>query len=145
MMDAALIEIVAVAPGVILHKQDGHPDRSCDAGTATPWNAVYVQHADGTVAWYGHMKNGSTTTKAVGQPAGTVQEGPLALRQHLIGGAQRGDLGPLHPPALQAHQVQTVQLAPRRLHQPVGHHVIGDHGDGADDRALADTDELMHA
>lgn len=68
MMDAALIEIVAVAPGVILHKQDGHPDRSCDAGTATPWNAVYVQHADGTVAWYGHMKNGSTTTKAVGQP-----------------------------------------------------------------------------
>lgn len=66
MMDAAVIEIVAVAPGVILHKQDGFPDRSCDANTPTDWNAVYVQHADGTVAWYGHMKTGSTTPQAVG-------------------------------------------------------------------------------
>lgn len=68
MMDAAVIEIVAVAPGVILHKQDGQPDRSCDANASAEWNAVYVQHSDGTVAWYGHMKNGSTTSKAVGQP-----------------------------------------------------------------------------
>jgi murein DD-endopeptidase MepM/ murein hydrolase activator NlpD len=66
MMDSALIEIVASAPGVILHKQDGFPDRSCDATAASDWNAVYVQHGDGTVAWYGHMKTGSTTPKAVG-------------------------------------------------------------------------------
>src|SRR5690606_3014667 len=30
------------------------------------WNAVYVQHNDGSIAWYGHMKNGSVTTKNVG-------------------------------------------------------------------------------
>jgi len=66
MMDAAVIEIVASAPGVIVLKQDGFPDRSCDATSSTQWNAVFVQHGDGTVAWYGHMKTGSTTAKAVG-------------------------------------------------------------------------------
>lgn len=66
MMDSEAIEIVASAPGVIVLKQDGFPDRSCDATTSTQWNAVFVQHADGTVAWYGHMKSGSTTGKAVG-------------------------------------------------------------------------------
>jgi murein DD-endopeptidase MepM/ murein hydrolase activator NlpD len=65
MMDQEKIEIVAVAPGVILAKHDGHFDRNCSFGDGM-WNAVYVQHADGTVAWYGHMKEGSTTDKQVG-------------------------------------------------------------------------------
>jgi hypothetical protein len=30
------------------------------------WNAIYVRQADGSVAWYGHLKNGSQTRKAVG-------------------------------------------------------------------------------
>jgi murein DD-endopeptidase MepM/ murein hydrolase activator NlpD len=67
MMDSGAIRIVASAPGVIVLKQDGFPDRSCDATSSTQWNAVFVQHADGTVAWYGHMKSGSTTAKAVGE------------------------------------------------------------------------------
>ena len=64
-MDYDQVYVVAAAPGVIVFKQDGNFDRNCGF-TGDPWNAVYVQHADGSVAWYGHMKNGSLTPKAVG-------------------------------------------------------------------------------
>lgn len=66
MMDNDEVEIIAAAPGQIVFKDDGNFDRSCDFNTTTPWNAVYVQHSDGSIALYGHMKNGSTTTKNVG-------------------------------------------------------------------------------
>ncbi|WP_198658920.1 peptidoglycan DD-metalloendopeptidase family protein [Winogradskyella tangerina] len=66
MMDNDEAEIVAAAPGQIIAKSDGNFDRSCDFSTTTPWNAVYVQHSDGSIAWYGHLKNGSLTTKNVG-------------------------------------------------------------------------------
>lgn len=71
MMDAQLIEIVAAAPGTIIQKIDGWNDRSCTNNYSDSWNAVYVQHGDGTVAWYGHMKTGSLTTKAVGATVAT--------------------------------------------------------------------------
>jgi murein DD-endopeptidase MepM/ murein hydrolase activator NlpD len=64
-MDLGLVRIVAAAPGVILEKSDGNDDRSCALGDKA-WNAVYVRHGDGSVAWYGHMKKGSLTTKPVG-------------------------------------------------------------------------------
>ena len=70
-MDNAQVEIIAASPGTIVYKQDGNYDRSC-ATAGGNWNAVYVMHNDGSVAWYGHMKNGSTTAKAVGQ---TVAQG----------------------------------------------------------------------
>ena len=60
------VEITAGAAGVIISKSDGNYDRNCSFGGGN-WNAVYVRHADGSIAWYGHMKNGSPTTKAVGQ------------------------------------------------------------------------------
>lgn len=66
MMDQEMIEIVAIAPGTILAKHDGNDDRSCSLGGAI-WNAVYVQHGDGSVAWYGHMKENSLTDKNVGE------------------------------------------------------------------------------
>jgi hypothetical protein len=72
LMDQGAIEIVAAAPGTIVGKVDGNDDRSCPAHYSSDWNAVYVQHADGTVAWYGHMRKASPTTKAVGQ---TVAQG----------------------------------------------------------------------
>ena len=67
-MDRNIIEIIAAAPGTILAKTDGNFDRNC-AFCSTPctWNAVYVMHGDGSVAWYGHMKTGSLTTKLVGE------------------------------------------------------------------------------
>jgi murein DD-endopeptidase MepM/ murein hydrolase activator NlpD len=64
--DAEEIEIVAAAAGTIVLKQDGHFDEWCSINPSG-WNAVYVEHADGSVAWYGHMQNGSPTPKAVGE------------------------------------------------------------------------------
>lgn len=64
-MDNDEAEIVAAADGQIIAKGDGQFDRSCNFNS-NMWNAVYVMHADGSVAWYGHMKNGSVTTKPVG-------------------------------------------------------------------------------
>lgn len=61
------VEIVAAAPGVIIAKDDGYGDKNCSMCTNCSWNAVYVMHADGSVAWYGHMKIFSLTAKAVGQ------------------------------------------------------------------------------
>lgn len=63
--------IVAAAAGQIISKRDGSFDRNCSFNS-DPWNAVYVRHSDGSIAWYGHMKNGSLTTKPVGA---TVAEG----------------------------------------------------------------------
>ena len=64
----SLVEIIAAASGTIIGKSDGNFDKNCSfCTTACNWNAVYVQHANGSVAWYGHMKSGSTTPKAIGQ------------------------------------------------------------------------------
>ncbi len=60
------VAIVAAAAGTIIGKDDGNQDQSCSLNSS-PWNAVYVQHADGSVAWYGHMKTGSTTPKNIGE------------------------------------------------------------------------------
>ncbi len=64
-MDNNAVEVIAAAPGVITGRIDGNQDRSCRLNNSG-WNAVYVRHADGSHAWYGHLKNGSVTTKRVG-------------------------------------------------------------------------------
>jgi peptidase M23-like protein len=66
LMAAQQIEIIAAAPGTIVSKSDGNFDQNCRFNNGD-WNAVYVQHDDGSIAWYGHMKRGSQTTKAIGQ------------------------------------------------------------------------------
>ena len=65
-MDNDQVEVIAAAPGTILVKSDGNFDRSCSFN-GNSWNAVYIEHADGSIVWYGHLKNGSLTTKLVGQ------------------------------------------------------------------------------
>ncbi|WP_452225528.1 peptidoglycan DD-metalloendopeptidase family protein [Lacinutrix chionoecetis] len=65
MMDDDTVEILAASNGQIIAKNDGEFDRSCNFNSNI-WNAVYIQHNDGSVAWYGHLKNGSITTKNVG-------------------------------------------------------------------------------
>ncbi|MDB5969634.1 MAG: hypothetical protein JWQ90_2084 [Hydrocarboniphaga sp.] len=59
------VQIVAAAAGRIIDKLDGNPDQSC-AADGGDWNAVYLQQNDGSIVWYGHMKQGSLTSKAVG-------------------------------------------------------------------------------
>jgi len=66
------VEIIAAAPGVILEKFDGQPDNNCGFCSNCNWNAVYVLHSNGSVAWYGHLKSGSLTPKVVGA---TVEAG----------------------------------------------------------------------
>ncbi len=68
-MDQDQVHVVAAEAGVITTKLDGNYDRSCsfDDPNDEGWNAVYITHADGSYAWYGHLKNGSLTTKSVGE------------------------------------------------------------------------------
>lgn len=65
-MDAGAVQVVAAAPGVIINKNEGNADRSCSFNS-NKWNAVYVRHDDGSIAWYGHLKQGSVTTRAIGE------------------------------------------------------------------------------
>ncbi len=65
MYENDLVEVIAGEEGVIINKADGFEDDHCDCYGS--WNAIYVQHADGSVAWYGHMKSGSLTEKEVGE------------------------------------------------------------------------------
>jgi murein DD-endopeptidase MepM/ murein hydrolase activator NlpD len=60
------VQVVSAAAGTIVDKRDGNYDRNCTVGQGASWNAVYVRHGDGSVAWYGHLKNGSLTSKTVG-------------------------------------------------------------------------------
>ncbi len=70
MMDNNEVEIVAAASGQIIAKGSTQFDRSCSFNSNT-WNAVYIQHSDGSVVLYGHMKKNSLTTKVVGDMVAT--------------------------------------------------------------------------
>lgn len=65
-VDNNAVEIISAADGVIIEKHDGYDDKNCQSCSNCEWNAVYVRNTDGTVCWYGHMKNGSLTGKPVG-------------------------------------------------------------------------------
>ena len=65
LMDEDRAHVIAAQEGQIVFKQDGNFDRSCDFNNNS-WNAIFVEHSDGSVAWYGHFKNGSLTSKNVG-------------------------------------------------------------------------------
>ena len=71
MMDNEEVAIIAAAPGTIIDKYSLNYDRRCD-WSGYEWNAVYIQHDDGSVAMYGHMKLGSLTSKNIGE---TVERG----------------------------------------------------------------------
>ncbi|MFN0276821.1 MAG: T9SS type A sorting domain-containing protein [Chitinophagales bacterium] len=58
-------EVVAAKDGWITFKQDGNDYHNCGFGGGD-WNAIYLEHDDGGITWYGHMKEGSLTDSAVG-------------------------------------------------------------------------------
>lgn len=64
-MDHNEVEVIAAAPGTIVYRQDGNFDRSCGINS-NPANAVAILHADGSTAWYLHLKKDSVTAKPVG-------------------------------------------------------------------------------
>ncbi|MBK9257193.1 MAG: M23 family metallopeptidase [Saprospiraceae bacterium] len=72
LMEHDLVEVVAVADGIIIAKDDGNSSYSCSWFDNQFWNAIYVRHNDGSVAWYGHLKKNSLTSKP---PGATVEKG----------------------------------------------------------------------
>ncbi len=73
LMDAGAVDVVAAAPGTLVARADGFNDRSCSMNAPDTPNYVVIQHTDGSVARYLHLKNGSVTTLPIGAPipAGT--------------------------------------------------------------------------
>ncbi|GAB4128769.1 MAG: hypothetical protein Fur0015_02540 [Ignavibacteriales bacterium] len=71
MMENNFVEIISMADGIIIGKDDGNYDRNCGINFNTNWNAVYIRHDNGAVAWYGHMKKNSLTQKNVGERVST--------------------------------------------------------------------------
>ncbi len=65
-MDNNQVNVVAAAPGTIIQKSDGYFDKNCAMNTDTA-NYIIIQHADGSVALYWHMKKFSLTSKIAGQ------------------------------------------------------------------------------
>jgi hypothetical protein len=63
-MENDQVEVVAGAFGTIIGKDDGNFDMNCSC--EGNWNAVYVEHPDGTRVYYGHLKKNTLTTKQVG-------------------------------------------------------------------------------
>ena len=65
-MDEDKVAVIAAAPGTIIEKTDGNPDKNCGISDEE-WNAVYIRHDDGSVAWYGSLKTNSLTGKSIGE------------------------------------------------------------------------------
>lgn len=65
-MDNNQVEVIAAAPGTIITKVDGNFDKNCAKNNLTP-NYIVLQHADGSLSIYYHMKKNSLTSKIVGQ------------------------------------------------------------------------------
>lgn len=84
------IPVLCAAPGVVIERADGHFDR-CTSGFSPccgPANRVIVQHADGSVAWYYHLKKGSVTVSlgeivAVGDTLGMIGSSGCSTGPHL--------------------------------------------------------------
>ncbi len=67
-----LVNVVAVAEGVIIGKNDGNPDTNCRWGTGRPSNNLTLRHCDGTTSAYIHLKMNSLTSKGMND---TIRQG----------------------------------------------------------------------
>jgi hypothetical protein len=66
-MAAEDVAVIAAAPGTIIAITDGQPDTNCSFNESPTWNVVAIQHADASVAIYGHLKSGSLLDKVPGE------------------------------------------------------------------------------
>jgi len=85
--DNDFVEVISGEAGIITGKTDGNDDDHCSC--SGNWNAIFVQHADGSSAWYGHLKKNSLTTKTVGESVekgeylGVVASSGCSTQPHL--------------------------------------------------------------
>jgi hypothetical protein len=70
-VETSQIEVVAAAPGTIVARADGNFDRRCSWVSGAKANLVVLKHEDGSSSYYYHMKQGSVTTKQVGDTVST--------------------------------------------------------------------------
>lgn len=83
------VAVVAAAPGTLVLKRDGNFDRNCSFDAPDTPNMVFIQHDDGTVARYLHLKKDSVTERAIGsrieagEYLGTVGSSGISTGPHL--------------------------------------------------------------
>ena len=58
--------VTAAADGEIIDRNDGEFDQNCAFDAATDPNLVVLEHADGKITIYAHMKKGTVTPRKVG-------------------------------------------------------------------------------
>lgn len=64
--------VIAAAAGTIVEKVNDQPERSCTIdNSGGENNVVVIEHLDGSIAIYAHMRTGSLTAKAVGETVTT--------------------------------------------------------------------------
>jgi peptidase M23-like protein/Big-like domain-containing protein len=72
-LDAGEMQVIAAAAGTIVSKANVDPtDHNCNVSSSDPWNYIALQHTDGRMTIYGHMRYNSLTSKGIGQ---TVAQG----------------------------------------------------------------------
>jgi len=94
-MDSGSTPVLAAYPGVVIDTQDGNYDRchddhtgiSCDGHPIVP-NFVKIQHHDGMISWYYHLKSGSVLVEPgdeveCGDPLGLVGSSGYSSMPHL--------------------------------------------------------------
>ena len=58
--------VIAAADGEIVEIHDGEPDKNCSFDSSAEANRVILEHDDGSITIYAHMKAGSVTPRRVG-------------------------------------------------------------------------------
>jgi len=64
--------VVAAGDGEIIDRHDGEPDQNCSIDPSNDSNLVVLQHSDGKITIYAHLKKGTVTPRKIGD---TVEQG----------------------------------------------------------------------
>jgi murein DD-endopeptidase MepM/ murein hydrolase activator NlpD len=114
------VGVLAAAPGTVLIARDGLFDRSTQNGNGGFGNYVTIEHAEGELSSYGHMRNGSirvaqNTVVNRGDTLGMVGSSGNSNWPHLHFEVQSNSqgvdpfLGPCNPPAGQPTWMSQLQ------------------------------------
>lgn len=97
--------VVAAGDGTIVETHDREDDRRCDWNANYPANYVVIQHDNGLMGYYWHMKRGSVTTKpagsrvTAGEIIGSIGSSGISTGPHLHFEVRGSDGVPLEPSA----------------------------------------------
>ena len=58
--------VIAAADREIVERHDGEPDKNCFFDPNSDANRVILEHDDGSIGIYAHMKTGSVTPRKAG-------------------------------------------------------------------------------